>query len=396
MHKKKKVLLLVENLPVPFDRRVWMEATTLIEAGYQVSVICPKGTYPKYYEVLEKVRIYRYPLPSLESLLGHTLEYAIALTLTALLTLLVFFKDGFDVIQTANPPDIFFVIGGFFKIFRKNFIFDHHDLMPEICDTRWNGWKHTIAHGLSVWAERRTFRTADRVISTNESYRQVAIRRGKVNPANVAVVRSGPCIASFQPVPPNPVWKRGKAYLVCYLGVMGPNDGLEYLLASIDSIVHERKRLDIHFILIGSGDLLPKLKSLGHQLNLDGHVEFTGRLPNEDVKEIISTADIAVAPDPKDALNDKSTMNKIIEYMALKKPIVSFDLHETRVSAGEAAVYAEPNCTGDFADRIIGLLNQPEKRRSMAEYGRRRFEESLAWDHQQKIYLDLYESLLKK
>lgn len=395
MQMKRKILLLVENLPVPFDRRVWMEATTLVEAGYQVSVICPKGTYPKYYEVLEKVRIYRYLLPSFESLLGHTLEYAVAFTLTALLTLLVFVKDGFDVIQSANPPDIFFVIGGFFKIFGKKFIFDHHDLMPEICDTRWSGWKHSVAHGLSAWAERCTFRTADRIISTNESYRQVAIRRGQVNPANIAVVRSGPCIASFQPVPANPIWKKGKPYLACYLGVMGANDGLEYLLSSIHAIVNERKRTDIQFILIGSGDLLPKLKNLCRSLNLDGFIEFTGRVPNEAVKEIISTADIAVAPDPKDALNDKSTMNKIIEYMALKKPIVSFDLHETRVSAGDAAVYAEPNCTDDFADRIIALLEQPEKRRSMAEYGRQRFEESLAWDHQQKIFLDLYESLYK-
>lgn len=393
---KKKILILVENLPVPFDRRVWMEATTMTESGYQVSVICPKGNYGKYYEILENVRIYRYPLPSLESLPGHFLEYAIALVMTTLLTWVVSFKDGFDVMQSANPPDLFFILGGFFKIFGKKFVFDHHDLMPEICDTRWTGWKHKIAYSLSSWAERLTFRTADKVISTNESYRQVAIQRGHVIPANIWIVRSGPCIDSFQPVPANPVWKRNKPYLVCYLGVMGANDGLEHLFYSIYYIIHEIKRHDIHFILIGSGDLLPKLKSICRTLNVDDFVEFTGRLPNEDMKEIISTADIAVAPDPKDALNNVSTMNKIIEYMALKKPIVTFDLKETCVSAGEAAVYAEPNCTDDFAHKIVELLDQPEKRRFMAEYGRRRFEEFLAWDHQQKIYLELYETLFRE
>ena len=389
----KKILILVENLPVPLDRRVWMEATTLEEAGYHVSVICPKGKYAAFHEVVQNVSIYRYPLPSLESVLGHFVEYAIALPVTFFLTFVVFLRDGFDVIQSANPPDFFFIIGGFFKIFGKKFIFDHHDLMPEICDSRWTGWKHKVAYHLSVWAEKQTFKTADWVIATNESYRQIAIRRGGVKPGKVVIVRSGPKIDNFQPVPVNDCWRNGKPYLVGYLGVMGPNDGIEYLLEAINFIVHTLNRTDIHFILIGSGDLQPKLKKSSTLMGLDEYVQFTGRIPDQQVKEILSTADLAVAPDPRDPLNDVSTMNKIIEYMALEKALVCFDLREAKVSAGDAAVYAKPNDVQDFALKIIDLLHQPEKRTQMARYGRRRFLDTLAWDHQKKHLLRLYQEV---
>jgi glycosyltransferase involved in cell wall biosynthesis len=393
MAHARKILILVENLPVPLDRRVWMEATTLEEAGYHVSVICPKGKYSAFHEVIQNVSIYRYPLPSLESVLGHFLEYAIALPVTFILTFVVLFRDGFDVIQSANPPDFFFIIGGFFKTFGKKFIFDHHDLMPEICDSRWKGWKHKVAYHLSVWAEKQTFKTADWVIATNESYRQVAIRRGGVKPDKVVIVRSGPKIENFKPVPVNDTWRKGKEYLVGYLGVMGPNDGIEYLLESINFIVHSLNRTDIHFVLIGSGDLQPKLKRICTRFGLDDFVEFTGRVPDQQVKEILSTADLAVAPDPRDPLNDVSTMNKIIEYMALEKALVCFDLREAKVSAGEAAIYAKPNDAKDFAVKIIELLEQPEKRKEMATYGRKRFLDSLAWDHQKKHLLRLYQEL---
>jgi len=393
MAQAKKILILVENLPVPLDRRVWMEATTLVETGYQGSDDRPKGKYSAFYEVMQNVRIYRYPLPSLESVFGHFLEYAIALPITFFLTFVVFFKDGFDVIQSANPPDFFFIIGGFFKMFGKKFIFDHHDLMPEICDSRWNGWKHKVAYLPSVWAEKQTFKTADWVIATNESYRQIAIQRGGVNPEKVVVVRSGPEIDKFKPVPVNDSWRNGKEYLVGYLGVMGPNDGMEYLLETINFIVHSLNRTDIHFILIGSGDLQPKLKKICTRFGLDEFVEFTGRIPDQQVKEILSTADLAVAPDPRDPLNDVSTMNKIIEYMALEKALVCFDLREAKVSAGEAAIYAKPNDTQDFALKIIELLEQPDKRKEMASYGRKRFLDSLAWDHQKKHLLRLYQEL---
>jgi len=278
-------------------------------------------------------------------------------------------------------------------MFGKKFIFDHHDLMPEICDSRWNGWKHKVAYLPSVWAEKQTFKTADWVIATNESYRQIAIRRGGVKPEKVVVVRSGPEIDKFKPVPVNDSWRNGKEYLVGYLGVMGPNDGMEYLLETINFIVHSLNRTDIHFILIGSGDLQPKLKKICTRFGLDDFVKFTGRLPDQQVKEILSTADLAVAPDPRDPLNDVSTMNKIIEYMALEKALVCFDLREAKVSAGDAAVYAKPNDAQDFALKVIELLEQPEKRKVMASYGRKRFLDSLAWDHQKKHLLRLYQEL---
>lgn len=389
-----RILILVENLPVPFDRRVWMEATTLHDAGYQVSIICPKGDYPRFHEVLDGVSIYRYPLPSLGGMVGHLVEYGIAVPMTFLLTWLVFFREGFDVIQSANPPDFFFSIGAVFKLLGKKYVFDHHDLVPEMCETRWSGWKRTLMHGLCRAAEWATFRTADRVISTNESYRQIALTRGKMAPDRVVVVRSGPRLNRFRPAPPRPELQNGQRHLVGYIGVMGPNDGLEYLLKAAAHIVYDRKRTDVEFALIGGGDCYADLVAMNRQLQLEPYVRFTGRIPDDEVMALLSAADVCVAPDPKDALNDLSTMNKIIEYMAMGKPMVAFDLREARVSAGEAAVYATPNDPVEFGDKIIDLLGDPEKRRAMSVLGRQRFEAQLAWEHQERALLGLYRDLL--
>jgi glycosyltransferase involved in cell wall biosynthesis len=386
--------MLVENLPVPFDRRVWMEATTLRDAGYQVSIICPQGDCAERFEVRDGITIYRYPLPSLAGVAGHVLEYAWALPMTFLLTGVVLLRDGFDVIHSANPPDLFFLIGGFFKLFGKKFVFDHHDLVPEICETRWTGRSRAILRRMCQWAERATFRTADRVIATNQSYREVAVTRGGVPAERVVVVRSAPSLSRFRPVPPRPELKNGRPFLVAYLGVMGPNDGLEYLLDAIAHIVHSRERTDIQFVLIGAGDLRAKLIARSTALDLEEFVTFTGRIPDDDVIAILSSADICVAPDPKDALNDVSTMNKIVEYMAVGKPLVAFDLREARVSAGDAAVYATPNDAVDFARQVIDLLASPERRCVMGAIGRQRFETTLAWEYQAKSLLALYSDLM--
>lgn len=389
----KRILILVENLPVPFDRRVWMEATTLVQAGYAVTVICPQGRYPRRFEVLDGVHVYRYPLPSLDGLAGHLWEYSLSLAMTFVLTWVVFWREGFDVIQSANPPDFFFLIGGLFKLLGRKFVFDHHDLVPETCETRWSGWKLALIKGLCLAAERATFRTADRVIATNHSYRQIAIRRGRVAPERVVVVRSGPRLDAFRPQPPAPELRAGRDYLVGYLGVMGPNDGLGHLLQAIDHIVNQLGRGDIRFVLIGAGDLLPQLREQAERLGLSEHVVFTGRIPDAEVLAWLSSVDVGVAPDPKDALNDVSTMNKIVEYMALGRPVVAFDLAEARVSAGEAAAYARANDPADFAGQILALLADPERRAAMGASGRRRFETELAWDHQQKHLLGLYQGL---
>jgi glycosyltransferase involved in cell wall biosynthesis len=268
--------------------------------------------------------------------------------------------------------------------------------MPEICDSRWSGWKHRVMRELSIWSEHFTYRTADRVIATNESYKQVAMTRGKVPANRITVVRSGPPLNRFNRVEPNEKWRFGKKYLVAYLGVMGPNDGLDYLLRSIDQIVHHHGREDIHFTLVGGGDLQPAIKQISHEMGLDEFVTFTGRVPDEQMIEIISSSDLCVAPDPKDPLNDVSTMNKMIEYMALGKAIVSFNLKESMISAGEAAVYAEANNTSEFALQILKLLEDPDKRRRMGEIGRKRFETILAWEYQEKNLLELYQNLFSQ
>jgi glycosyltransferase involved in cell wall biosynthesis len=392
--RQKRILMLVENLPVPFDRRMWMEATTLVGAGYGVSIICPQGDYADRFEVREGVNIYRYPLPSLSGITGHLMEYGWAVPATFLLALAVWWRDGFDVIHSANPPDLFFIVGAFFKILGKKFVFDHHDLVPEMCNARWTGWKWAVLHRVCRWAEYATFRTADRVIATNESYRRVAVTRGRVPADRVVVVRSGPRLSRFQPVPAQLALKNGRTFMVAYLGVMGPNDGLEYLLQAIGHIVNEEQRTDIQFVLIGAGDLHRAIMNLSKQLRVDEYVRFTGRIPDDDVIALLSSSDVCVAPDPSDPVNDLSTMNKIIEYMALGKPIVAFDLREARVSAGDAAAYATPNDPVSFAREVLALLASPERRRAMGESARHRFETSLAWELQVDTLVALHRDLI--
>ena len=391
---RKRILILVENLPVPFDRRVWMQATTLRSDGYQVTVICPRGHYASGREVLDGVSIYRYPLPSLPGVAGHLLEYAIAVAMTFLLTCVVRVREGFDVIQSANPPDLFFLIGGVFKLFGTPFVFDQHDGMPEICESRWQGWKQSFMKRLCLWAEWATFRTADRVIANNESYRTIARTRGQVADERITVVRNAPSIHRFRPVPPRAELKDSASFLVAYLGVIGPNDGLEHLLGAVAHVVHTRARRDIRFVIIGSGDLYARTVALSHSLQVDPYVQFTGRIPDDAVLEWLSTADVCVAPDPKDALNDISSFNKIVEYMALGKPIVAFDLREIRTSAETAAVYVAANDVAAFGDAVLALLDASEQRRDMSAAGRQRFETVLAWEHQEERLLAMYRDLL--
>jgi glycosyltransferase involved in cell wall biosynthesis len=387
--------MLVENLSVPFDRRVWMEATTLREAGYDVTVICPAGKERAGHTRIDGISIYRYPVPSAHGLPGHLVEYLVAIPATFLLSLLVFIHKGFDVIHTANPPDFFFPIGRFYQLFGKRFIFDHHDLVPESCATRWGGLKGTLLRGFASWAERETFRAADVVISTNQSYRQIAIERGGVAPERVFVVRSGPRADRFVPVTARDALRRGRRHLVAYLGVMGPNDGLDHLLDAIRHVTQTRCRSDVGFVLIGDGDMRPVLIERATRMGITPFVEFTGRIPDSLVIEYVSTADLGVAPDPLDALNDISTMNKIVEYMALGRPVVAYDLREARVSAGEAAVYAKPNDPAALGDAILDLLDSHEQRARMGSLARQRFLSGLTWENQRGTLLAAYEQVFQ-
>ncbi|MCV7345095.1 glycosyltransferase family 4 protein [Mycolicibacterium rhodesiae] len=391
----KRVLILVENLPVPFDRRVWQEATTLRAHGWQVSVICITGDgYEKTREVVDGIYIYRYPLPTQGSgALGYLAEYSAALWHTFRLTFRVRKERGFDVIHACNPPDLLFVVAVFFKIFGKTrFLFDHHDINPELYEAKFG--RRDFFWRLMVWLERWTFRTADVSIATNESYRRIAIERGGMDPERVFVVRSGPMLERLKILPPKPELRCGKKYLVGYVGVMGKQEGIDLLLLAAKHIVHDMDRHDVHFGLVGGGTSLAEMRQMAVDLGISDYVTFTGRVPDEELLEMLNTADICVNPDVANEMNDKSTMNKIMEYMALGKPIVQFDLTEGRYSAGEASLYAAKNDPLDLAQKIVELLDDPQKRAAMSEFGMRRVRDELAWDYEVPNLIRAYDKVM--
>ncbi|HTN67707.1 MAG TPA: glycosyltransferase family 4 protein [Burkholderiaceae bacterium] len=385
-------MILVENLPSPFDRRVWQEATTLFSSGYQVSIICPTGKgCEKKYECIDGIHIYRYRLPmEAQGAPGYLLEYGVALSAIFILAWRVFLTRGFDVIQACNPPDLLFLIGGFFKrFFRKKFIFDHHDINPELYEAKFG--RRDFFYRLMLRFERWTFQTADVSIATNDSYRRIAIERGGMDPAKVFVVRSGPKLERLKIVPAQPALRRGRQYLVGYVGVMGAQEGIDYLLQAAHHIVHVRGRTDIHFGLVGGGTSLERMRQLATELGVADYVTFTGRVPDAELLEMLNTADVCVNPDIANDMNDKSTMNKIMEYMALGKPIVQFDLVEGRVSAQDASLYAKRNDAVDMAQKIVALLDDPEQRRKMGEFGRNRVQNELEWKYEAPKLLAAYD-----
>ncbi|MDZ8031986.1 MAG: glycosyltransferase family 4 protein [Nostoc sp. DedQUE08] len=394
MASPKKVLIIVENLPVPFDRRVWMEATTLQKAGYEVSVISPTGNgFEKDYEIIEQIHIYRHPLPPEESsVIGYLREYSWAINWQFRLAQRVWRERGFDVIHICNPPDLLFLVAAWFKLFHGiSIIFDHHDLSPEMYEAKYRR-RDIFYYGLR-WAERLTYATADMVISTNESHREVALKRGHKKPEKVFVVRSAPDLSRFRRMPPNPNYRRGRNYLIGYMGVMGEPEGIDYLLRMVYYIVHKKNRSDIHFMLIGSGPMAEKLKDLSKELEVNDFVEFTGFKQGEELLERLSSCDVCVEPSPTSAYNENCTMNKILEYMAMGKAIVQFDLREGRRSAQEASLYAKPNDEVEFAEKILELLDSPERRQKIGAEGRRRMEEILEWQYQAPKLLDAYDKV---
>jgi glycosyltransferase involved in cell wall biosynthesis len=389
----RRILMIVENLPVPFDRRVWNEATTLAQACYEVSVICPTGKgAERRYEVLEGVHIYRHPLPfEAESMLGYLVEYGNALFWELVLSLRIFLTRGFDVIHVCNPPDLIFLVTAFYKLLGCKFVFDHHDLCPELYEAKRNQ-RGPLWH-LMMILERLTFAAADVVISTNESYRRVALQRGRKEPGRVFVVRSGSNLARVQPGPSQPTLKNGHRYLVGYVGVIGKQEGIQYLLRAARHIVHDRGRTDVGFAIVGSGPALAGMQRLARELGVDDMVRFTGRVSDAELFAILNTADVCVAPDEVNPMNDKSTMNKVMEYMALGKPIVQFNVTEGRYSAQEASLYARANDAIDLAEKLLELLDDPERRVAMGLFGQRRMREVLSWTHQAPLLLAAYEAL---
>jgi glycosyltransferase involved in cell wall biosynthesis len=386
----RRILIIVENLPLPFDRRVWHECRTLTAAGAQVAVICPTGKgYEAHYEEIDGVHIYRHPLPlDASGAVGYLLEYGAALWHEMRLALKIARRHGFDTIQGCNPPDLIFLVALPFKLFGKRYIFDHHDINPELYEAKFG--RRGLFWKLMVLFERLNFAAARVVISTNQSYREIALTRGRKRPEDVFVVRSGPDLNRLHVLPPEAKWKNGRRHMVGYVGVMGDQEGIDLLLESARDIVHERGQ-DVQFVLVGGGPALENLKALTAKLNLGNHITFTGRAPDRDLFEVLSTADVCVNPDRVNPMNDKSTMNKILEYMAFSKPIVQFEVTEGRHSAGDSSLYARPNDTRDMADKIMALLADPELCGRMGALGRRRVETELSWDHQVDALIAAYQ-----
>jgi glycosyltransferase involved in cell wall biosynthesis len=390
-----RILIIVQNLPVPFDRRVWLECQALISDGYQVTVVCPKGSGDPPHQVINTVELYKYrPYAPGGSKLSFVTEYAYSFLATAWLTLKARRSGRFRVIQACNPPDIFWPIALALRTLDgTRFVFDHHDLCPELYESRFpDGPK--LPYKVLRALERRTHRTADHVISTNESYRDVAVTRNGKPASEVTVVRTGPDPERLWRGEPHPELRRGRRFLAAYIGVMGPQDGVDIVVRAADMVVHEFGRDDIAFTLIGSGDCFDDLVAMRDELSLAGHVEFTGRASDELVGQVMSTADVGLSPDPKNPLNDVSTMNKTMEYMAYELPVVAFDLRETRVSAGDAAVYVMPNDVREYARAIVALMDGESARARMAKLGRARVEQELAWSRQRRAYLGVYRDLI--
>lgn len=388
---KKKVLIIVENAPVPFDPRVWKEASSLRENGYGVTVLCPRDKgFERGHEVIDDIQIYRHPmLEEGNSPFGYIREYACALFWEVLYSWWIYFRHGFDVIQGCNPPDDIFLIALPFKLLGVKYIFDHHDVNPELYLSKYG--RQGFLYRLLVLAEKLTFRFSDVAISTNQSYADLAVSRGGLDPRNVFVVRNGPDSKKFKAVGPKPALKYNKPYLVGYVGTMSIQEGLDILL---EVALHIKKmgRSDVHFTCVGGGPGLVGLRQMVQDLDLGDMVNFTGRIPEGQLLDILSTADVCVNPDKPCEMNNISTMIKIMEYMALGKPIVQFDLKEGRFSAREASLYADNNNqVADFAAKILWLLDHPEVRKTMGEFGRDRIEKELAWEYSVENLLAAYQ-----
>lgn len=393
--KQHGVLIIVENLTVPLDRRVWTEATALRDAGYTVSVICPTGgQYTQSYELLEGIHVFRHPLPiEADGALGYALEYSWALAWEFVLSIRAYFKVGFDVVQACNPPDLIFLVAGFWKyLFGKAFVFDHHDINPELYEAKFG--KRGFFHKLMLTLERWTFKTCDVSIATNQTFKDIAVQRCAMDASRVFIVRSIPDLSRFKRVAANTELKKGRRHLVGYVGIMGAQDGVDLLIRAMDELVHGQGREDVSCAIVGSGTELANLKRLAADLQLDDYITFTGFQSGQPLLASFSAFDIGVIPDPKNVYNDKISMNKVFEYMSLGIPFVQFDLGEGRIAAGESSLYARDNCPKDLACNMARLLDDQMLHEQLAHEGRTRAARLLRWEAERSRLLQAYEVAL--
>jgi glycosyltransferase involved in cell wall biosynthesis len=396
-HKPRRVLIVVENLPVPLDRRVWLEATTLVQAGYEVSVICPMGRgWTEAHEIIEGIHIYRFPEPpeAHSGAMAYAREWGMALWHMFRLASKVRRERGFDVIHGCNPPDLIFLLALRYRISGVAYLFDHHDVCPELFEAKF-GKKGVLYKIMRIW-ERMTFATASVSIATNDSYRNIAVGRGRMDPKDVFVVRSAPKLDKFEIKPANPEMKQGASILLGYVGVIGQQEGMDLLVAAIDHLINRLGHEDIHVTIVGFGSQLPEVRRDVEARGLSRWFTFTGALYGDDLLEVLNAIDIGLSPDPKNPMNNISTMNKVMEYMALEKPVVQFDLEEGRVSAGEASLYATNNDPVAFAEHLARLIDGPALRQQMGELGRARVLSELSWEHSVPSLLSAYERVFDK
>jgi len=388
--------MLVENRPFPQDVRVLPEAQALLAAGYQVSVISPKGPNQLLRENMGGLHVFRYPAPTPASnFVGYLWEYGFSLLAMFVLSVFVWIRPGFDIIHSANPPDTAVFIALFYKLFGKRFIFDHHDLSPELYNARFGSENHKFIYSALLWLEKLTCRVADHVISTNQSYKELEIQRGHVSEERTTIVRNGPDLSWFKSIVPDPILLGKSKVIIGYAGTIGLQDGVDYLLRALQCLIG-LGRTDFFCVLLGDGDALPKLKLMAEDMGLAKYLMFSGWVDHARVASNLSAVDICVSPEPSNPYNDRSTLIKVMEYMALGKPTVAFDLPETRFTAGEAAIYATPNKEFDFAQKIATLMDDPKKREEMGRIGRERIEKELAWPYQMKRLLAVYSKLAQK
>ncbi len=393
----RRVLIVVENLPVPLDRRVWLEATTLVSAGYQVSVICPMGKgWTAPYELIDGVHIYRYsePKEAHSGAMAYAREYGHAIWHWFRLARKVRRKRGFDVIQGCNPPDLIFLLALWYRLRGARYLFDHHDVCPELFEAKF-AKKGLLYRIMLIW-ERMTFATAAVSMATNESFKSIAIRRGKMKPEDVFVVRSAPKTETFRPGPGDPAHRKGAAAVLGYVGVIGQQEGMDLLVAAVDHLVKSLGRTDLHVAIVGFGPHLPEVERDVAERGLSGYFTFHGALYDTALLDVLNVIDIGLSPDPKNPMNDISTMNKVMEYMTLEKPVVQFDLTEGRASAGEASLYAAANDPVDFAAKIAALIDDPDLRLRMGQVGRRRVMDQLSWSHSAPRLLAAYDRIFAK
>jgi len=392
---RRRVLIIVQNLPVPFDRRVWLEATTLVRAGYVVSVICPKAKgFNRSFEVLEGVRIHRYPLPiDASGALGFVSEFLWCFVRTVMKVIRVAVRGpGFDAVHVCNPPETYWPLGWVCRLLGKRFLFDHHDLSPEMYDAKFDRPSRLI-RGALLAMERETFRAAQVVVTTNGSHAHIARTRGGKADEDIFIVRSGPDLDRLRRYPRDRQWHKDKRYLLVYLGEICKQDGADHLVRAVLELRDVLGRDDVGCVFVGGGPHQPVIRDYATEVGVADLCTFTGRVSDELLCRILSSADVAVDPDPLTAWSNQSTMNKIMEYMYFGLPIVAYDLAEHRVSAQEAAGYAEPNNERRLAAEISSLLDDPQRRADMGAFGRRRLEEHLAWQHSAPVLLDAYSKL---